>query len=121
VASLAHLKLRIPEKFRAAKDAWHKYPNHHGGEEIPPLPPEKPCMDRAKNGIARTAAQLRTGHWRSVYLKTIKKHRDDKCWFCSGRNRMTRSHVLLHYSNGRIRAAREEAWERKTRAVLGSS
>ena len=38
---------------------------------------------------------------------------DDRRWFCSGSNKMTRSHVLLHYSNPRLRAARMEAWEGK--------
>jgi hypothetical protein len=116
-ASLTHLKLRISEKFRAAKDAWHKDPNQHGSEEIPPPPPKKSCMGRAKNGIDRTAAQLRTGHWRSaVYLKRIKKRRGDECWFCSGKNRMT-----LHCSNGRISAAREEVWEKKDPGSVRSS
>jgi len=37
-------------------------------------------MDRAKNAIARVAAQIRTDHWRSaVFLKRIKKCQDDKC------------------------------------------
>jgi hypothetical protein len=40
VMSIAHLKLRISEKFRNAKEAWHKVPNRHGTEEIPPPPEE---------------------------------------------------------------------------------
>jgi ribonuclease HI len=32
--SIAHLKLRISEKFRNAKDKWHETPAHHGTEEI---------------------------------------------------------------------------------------
>jgi hypothetical protein len=32
---LAYLKLRVSEKFRVAKDEWHKDPDHHGSEEIP--------------------------------------------------------------------------------------
>jgi hypothetical protein len=48
-----------------------------------------------------------------VYLKRIKKRRDDKCWLCQGRDHMTRSHVLLHCPNAMIRVAREEAWEGK--------
>jgi ribonuclease HI len=35
-ASLAHLKLRISERFHCAKEAWHKADKHHGTEEIPP-------------------------------------------------------------------------------------
>jgi hypothetical protein len=112
--SLAYLKLRVSEKFRTANDEWHKNPDHHGSEEIPPPPAKKSCLDWARNSIARIAAQIRTGHWRSaVYLKRIKKRRDDKCWFCRGRNRMARSHVLLHCPNAKIRAARGEAREGK--------
>jgi len=45
----------------------------------------------------RTAAQIRTGHWRSAtYLKMIRKRADDKCWFFKRSVKMTRSHVLLH-------------------------
>jgi hypothetical protein len=39
---------------------------------------------------------------------------EDKCWFCQSSARMTRSHVLLHCPNAKLRAAREEAWEGKT-------
>ena len=113
VASLAHLKLRISEKFRQGKDKWHADPTHHGAEEILPPPPKKSCMDRTRNAIARMAAQIRTGHWRSaVYFKRIKKRGDDRCWFCRER-RMTRSHTLLHCTNDNLRAARREAWEGK--------
>jgi len=121
VASIAYLKLRVSEGFRAAKEAWHKDPRNHGTEEIPPPPPKKSCMDRAKNSIARTAAQIRTGHWRSaVFLKRIRKRADNKCWFCKG-PKMTRSHVLLHCANARLCAAREEAWENKNPGVSESS
>jgi len=103
----------VSEDFRTAKEAWHKDPKHHGIEEIPPPPPKKSCMDQAKNSIARTAAQIRTGHWRSaVFLKRIRKRADNNCWFCKG-PKMTRSHVLLHCANAKLRAAREGAWENK--------
>jgi hypothetical protein len=49
----------------------------------------------------------------TVYLKRIRKMADDKCWFCQSSARMTRSHVLLHCPNARLRAARIEAWEGK--------
>jgi len=125
VTSLAHLKLRTSEKLRTAKEAWHQDPRHHGTEEIPPPPPKKSRMDRARNTIARTAAQIRTGHWRSaVFLKRIRKRQDDKCWFCRG-PKMTRSHVLLYCVNDRLRKAREEAWEGKNpggiRVLLNNS
>jgi hypothetical protein len=67
-----------------------------------------------KNALARIVAQIRTGHWRSaVYLKRIRKRADDGCWFCQTPARMTRSHVLLHCPNAKLRAARAEAWEDK--------
>jgi hypothetical protein len=112
--SIAHLKLRISEKFRKAKDLWHKAPDHHGTEEIPPPPPKKSCLDGMRNATARTVAQIRIGHWRfAVYLKRIRKMAEDKCWFCQGSARMTRSYVLLHCPNAKLRAARAEAWEGK--------
>jgi hypothetical protein len=112
--SLTFLKLRISEKYRNAKEKWHEDPTHHGSEEISPPPTKKSCLDRAKNGIARTAAQIRTGHWRSsVYLKRIRKRQDDKCWFCRRRNRMT-SFTL---SQRRAKATREKAWEGKEGGV----
>jgi hypothetical protein len=75
-------------------------------------------LDRARNSIARVAAQIRTGHWRSaVYLKRIRKRDDDKCWFCKDHDRathkMTQSHVLLNCRNPRLVAARAEAWDGK--------
>jgi hypothetical protein len=107
--SITHLKLRISEKFRKAKEGWHKVPNHHGMEEIPLPPPKKSCLDSMRNAVARTAAQIRTGHWRSaVYLKQIRKMAEDKC---HGLARTTRSHVLLHCPSAKLRAAtRKEAW-----------
>jgi hypothetical protein len=80
VMSIAHLKLRISEKFRNAKESWHKSPNYYGTEEVPPPPPKKSCLDSMRNAVARTVAQIRTGHWRSaVYLKRIRKMAEDKC------------------------------------------
>jgi hypothetical protein len=104
--------LRISERFREAKIKWHKNPKHHGKDEIPPPAPKKSCMDGAHNSIARAAAQIRTGHWRSaIYLKRIKKRTNDDCWFCKGGAAMTRSRVLLHCPSARMSAARMEAWE----------
>jgi hypothetical protein len=54
----AYLKLRVSKKFRAAKEEWCKNPDHHGSEEIPPPPANKSCLDRARNSIAQTAAQV---------------------------------------------------------------
>jgi hypothetical protein len=79
--SLAHIKLRISDRFRKAKEEWHANPAYHGTMEIPPPPPKKSMLDKARSSIARVAAQIRTGHWRSaVYLKRIRD--DDKCWAC---------------------------------------
>jgi hypothetical protein len=82
--SLAHLKLRVSERCRRTKQEWNDDPHHHGTEEIPPPPPKKKsCMDQTRNAIARTAAKIRTGHWRSAeYFKRVRKRKDDKCWFC---------------------------------------
>jgi hypothetical protein len=43
-------------------------------------------------------------------IKRIKKRTDDKCWFCEGKARMTKSHALLHYPDATSAAARVEAW-----------
>jgi hypothetical protein len=105
--SLAYMKLQISEKFRKSKKRWDEDPRHHGNEEIPPPPVKKSCMDRARNSIARTAAQIRTGHSRSaVYFRRIRKRRGDRCWFCEGEARITRSHALLHCPNATLAAAR---------------
>jgi hypothetical protein len=117
VMSLSHIKLRISERFREAMDSYAN-PAQHGTEEIPPPPPKKSMLDRARNSIARTAAQIRTGHWRSaVYLKRIRKRDMDHCWLCDGmdrdRHRISRAHVLMNCRNPRVAAARTEAWEGK--------
>jgi hypothetical protein len=75
-------------------------------------------MDQARNAMARTAAQIRTGHWRSaVYLRRIKKRREDKCWFCKGGAKMTRSHALLYCPNATLAAGvggKESKWNSGT-------
>jgi ribonuclease HI len=120
ITSLAYVKLQISEKFRRSKKSWDEDPRHHGNEEIPPPPAKKSCTDRARNSIARTAAQIRTGHWRSaIYLSRIRKRRDESCWFCEGKARMTRSHALLHCPNATLAAARVEAWERRNPGSIG--
>jgi hypothetical protein len=67
--SIAHLKLRISERFRSAKASWQKFPGHHGTEEIPPPPPKKSCLGSMRNALARTVVQIRTGHWRSAVYR----------------------------------------------------
>jgi hypothetical protein len=77
------------------------------------------CLHHSpESSIARTAAQIRTGHWRSaVYLKRIRKRETDHCWLCDGigqnRHKMTRAHVLMNCRNPQVAAARAEAWEGK--------
>jgi hypothetical protein len=110
--------------YSEAKDIWHAHPAHHGTEEIPPPPPKKSMLDRARNSIARVAAQMRTGHWRSaVYLKRIRKRESDQCWLCEGLDRtphrMSRAHVLLNCRNPRVVAARTEAWGERVREISG--
>jgi hypothetical protein len=99
IMTIAHLKLRISEKFRTKKEEWRKSLGHHGTEVIPPPPPKKSCLDGMRNALARTVVQIRTGHWRSaVYLKRVCKMAKDKCWFCQS---PAWSHVLLQYSNAK--------------------
>jgi hypothetical protein len=121
VMSIAHLKLKISERFKKAKAPRHDNPRHHGTEEIPLPPPKESYLDRARNAIARTAAaQIRTGHWRAAtYLKKIQKRADNRCQFCRGSVRMTRSHVLLHCSNERLRSLEWRHGKGKTREVSG--
>jgi hypothetical protein len=71
------------------KEAWDKVANHDGIEEIPPPPPKRSCMDRMRNSLAGTAAQIRTGHWRSAeYHNRNRKMAEDKCRFCQGSARV---------------------------------
>jgi hypothetical protein len=51
-------------------------------------------------------------HWRSaIYFKRTRQRTDDRCRFCEGEARMTRSHALLHFPDATLVAARVEAWE----------
>jgi len=42
--SLAHLKLKVLDRFRLSKEKWHQDPAHHGTMEIPPPPPRSPVL-----------------------------------------------------------------------------
>jgi hypothetical protein len=112
--SIAHLKLRISKKFRKReRHGTRRQTTTALRRSLPP--PKKSCLDSMRNALARAAAQIRTGHWRStVYLKPIRKMAEDKCWFCQSSARVTRSHVLLHCPSAKLNAARTEAWEGKT-------
>jgi hypothetical protein len=80
VVSLTSLKLQISKKYSSAKEKWNANPAFHGKESITPPPPQKSCLDGAKNGLARVVAQIRSGHWRSAaYLKRIRKREEDHC------------------------------------------
>jgi hypothetical protein len=49
--------------------------------KIPPPPPKKSGLDKARNTIARMAAQTHTNYWRSaIFLKRIRKQTSDSCW-----------------------------------------
>jgi ribonuclease HI len=115
-ASLAFLRLRTSEDFSLAKTAWDADPGHWGTEEIPALPPMKYCADRARNSVARVAARIRTRHWRSAVF--LRQRRDDKCWLCQARRRMSGSYVPLHCNGDRLAAARQEAWEARPLSFL---
>jgi hypothetical protein len=71
----------------------------------------KSSLGDMRNAIARAAAQICTRS--AVYLKRIRKRAKDKCWFSQTFTRITRSIVLLHCPNPKLRAARTEAWEGK--------
>jgi hypothetical protein len=103
--------IQISKKCSDAKEKWNGNPALHGKDSVTPPPPKKSCLGGAKNGLARAVAQIRSGHWRSaVYLKRIRKRETDQCWFCfKNGQKTTRSHVLLHCTNGRLVAARQ-AW-----------
>jgi hypothetical protein len=78
VMSMSHIELRISERFGKAKDSYNADRAYHGAEEAPPPPPQKSMLDRARNSIARVAAQIMTGHWQSVvYPKQIRKRDTD--------------------------------------------
>ena len=70
-----------------------------GKESITPPASKKFFLDRASNRLARTIAQIRTGHWLCApYIKRVRKNREEqvsnKCWWCS-QYRMSRAHVFL--------------------------
>jgi hypothetical protein len=116
--SLSHMRLRISERFRKAKDSWHADSAHHGTQETPPPPPKKSTLDKAGNSIERVAAQIRTGYWRSaVYLKRIRKRYTDHCCICDGigqnQHRMSPAYVLMNCRNPQVVAHGVEAWEGK--------
>jgi hypothetical protein len=62
VMSIAHLKLRISEKFRKAKMTWHDVPIHHGAEETRPPP---------LRSTARTKCEMRLPVQRRRYVPVI--------------------------------------------------
>jgi hypothetical protein len=111
-ASIAWLKERIYQHYAMAKDME----TDKGKDSILPPPPKKSFLDRASNKLARTIAQIRTGHWLcGPYLKRIRKDRNepvcDLCCWC-GKWRMSRTHVFLRYTHPMLEKARIDIWDR---------
>jgi hypothetical protein len=87
-----------------------------GKDLILPPAPKTSFLDGASNRLARTIAQISTGHWLCApYLKRARKSRDDevsdRCWWC-GQWRMSRSHVFLRCMHPNLERARKEIWGR---------
>jgi hypothetical protein len=87
-----------------------------GKESITPPTPKKSSLDRALNRLARTIAQIRTGHWLCApYVKQVRKNRDeqvsDKCWWF-GQHRMSHTHVFLRCMHPNLQDARKAIWNR---------
>jgi hypothetical protein len=108
---MVYLKLRIFEKFRGTS---HSTPSTMGWRRFPTAPKE------VVHGLNAECAGLYGSadpHRPLVVCglsQRIRKRRDDKFWFCQGpAAQITRSHVLLHYLNAKLRVAREEVWEGK--------
>jgi hypothetical protein len=50
-----------------------------GKESITPPAPKKSFLDRASNRLAKTIAQIRTGHWLCApYVKRVRKNREEQ-------------------------------------------
>jgi ribonuclease HI len=110
--SIAWLKERMSEHYNTAKEME----TQKGKVSILQPAPKKSFLDRASNRLARTIAQIRTGHWLcGPYLKRTRKNRDepvsDRCWWC-GQWRMSRTHVFLRCMHPKLENARKEIWER---------
>jgi hypothetical protein len=87
-----------------------------GKDSILPPAPKKSFLDGASNRLARTIAQIRTGHWLCApYLKTTRKNSDDevsdRCWWC-GQWRMSHTHVFLLCMHQSLESARTEIRDR---------
>jgi ribonuclease HI len=110
--SIAWVKERISQHYSMAKDTE----TERGKDSILPPAPKKSFLDGASNRLARTIAQIRTGHWLCApYLKRTRKNRDDevsdRCWWC-GQWRMSRTHVCLRCMHPNLERARNEIWDR---------
>jgi hypothetical protein len=86
-----------------------------GKDLLLPPAPKKSFLDGALNRLARTIAQIRTGHWLCApYLKRTRKNRDDevsdRCWWCR-QWRMSRTHVFLRCMHPSLERARKEIWD----------
>jgi hypothetical protein len=106
---LIYLQARVSQqqRFTMTKDSGID----KGKESITPPAPKK-SLDRASNRLARTIAQILTGHWLCApYLKRVRKNRDeqvsDKCWWC-GQYRMSRAHAFLRCIHPNLEGARNK-------------
>jgi hypothetical protein len=82
--SLAFLKQRSRRGTGRPKNDGTETQHIMEAKRSPRLQRESLALTGARSGVARVAAQIPTGHWRlTVYLKRIRKCRDDGCWFCS--------------------------------------
>jgi hypothetical protein len=110
--SIAWLKERVSQHYSMAKDTE----TERGKDSILPPAPKKSFLDGASNRLARTIAQIRTGHWLCApYFKRTRKNSDDevsdRCWWC-GQWRMSRTHVFLRCMHPSLERARKEIWDR---------
>jgi hypothetical protein len=81
--SIAWLKERISLHYTMAKETE----TERGKHSILPPAPKQSFLDSTPNRIARTIAQIGTGHWLCApYLKRIRMDTEeqvsDQCWWC---------------------------------------
>jgi hypothetical protein len=112
--SIAWLNERISQHFTIAKDSE----TDKGKETITRPAPKTSFLDLASNRLARTIAQILTGHWLCTpYLKRVRKNREeqvsDKCWWC-GQYRMSRTHVFLKCTQRFLGPPRRRWQDKKT-------
>jgi hypothetical protein len=77
---------------------------------------KKSFLDRASNRLARTIAQIRTGHWLcGPYLKRIRKNRDEpgiRSMLVVQAMGMSHTNISLRFMHPKLENARKDIWER---------